>query len=512
MSTIFSNSLGPPLPSLIMQTYTTVDRLGKALLSLQLTISDKTTVVSRHTDAARQVAKALQRMGIPAKYDQGGLDCGVLFTGGAAPNKSHQAQRIHGARLRLTVPPKACKFDARAVILASGGVQPCQTYGAAALGTSFATARKMKSNISTAIHGSRAQPCPTTLTHSNIGPKHDTVLRIATDAIDNWMHLLRHSTNSTLTMLKQAWVELHWLYNAKPFEVDTYGPISGTIHGVAQAGWHPGTFNQWSRYPRDDPSKHQSWRIGRDPSSDAVAIQLLKDDLAHKLWEQASHHHSGDGLQQGAPAFHIAERICQSLRNQNQWKLASALHGAVIGTAWPNTRTHPNDRELQTCTKCGRAPETPWHRYWGCPSNDTIETDDGPSYIRSSNFLKDVLTNYPNIHPECLWAGAILPRSLSGAELPIPDIHQQSGASPHTITNHQFIAGYTDGAGFDRRKHPVIHRVGSGAFMTSLDDNGNWSLQYAIISNLCLANNLFRALNSMRLRLSFNCSPKRQTS
>ena len=58
-----------------------------------------------------------------------------------------------------------------------------QTYAAPALGTPFNVASSMRANMSKAIYTGAAQPCPTTLLHSHLGAKHDTVVRIATDSI-----------------------------------------------------------------------------------------------------------------------------------------------------------------------------------------------------------------------------------------------------------------------------------------------------------------------------------------
>ena len=125
-------------------------KVGHALLCLHVTFSDKSTVVSRRANAARQLTRALQRMHIPAKHAKRGLDSGALFTGGGAPSKANQTLGIHSANLRARRTSTACKFDFRVCSLAAGSVQPSQTSNSASASTS---AKKMKSNMAAAIYG-----------------------------------------------------------------------------------------------------------------------------------------------------------------------------------------------------------------------------------------------------------------------------------------------------------------------------------------------------------------------
>ena len=232
---IFQITWAPNLVTLLQQTANDALRLGEALLGLQLTISDKTKAVSRHPKAAASIARGLRNAGMQVKASPNGLDCGVLFTGGATPNKTHQQERIGTARRRATRTAKACKFDQRATALATGGVQPTQAYGAAALGTPFAVAKQMRTNMAAVLYGGTAQACPMSLIHLKIGAKHDPVVRIAAEAIENWTHLLRQSTSDTRTLLRKAWIAIHWTTHARPLAAHTNGPTSGTIHWIVQA-------------------------------------------------------------------------------------------------------------------------------------------------------------------------------------------------------------------------------------------------------------------------------------
>ena len=231
---IFQITWAPNLVTLLQQTANDALRLGEALLGLQLTISDKTKAVSRHPKAAASIARGLRNAGMQVKASPNGLDCGVLFTGGATPNKTHQQERIGTARRRATRTAKACKFDQRATALATGGVQPTQAYGAAALGTPFAVAKQMRTNMAAVLYGGTAQACPMSLIRLKIGAKHDPVVRIAAEAIENWTHLLRQSSD-TRTLLRKAWIAIHWTTHARPLAAHTNGPTSGTIHWIVQA-------------------------------------------------------------------------------------------------------------------------------------------------------------------------------------------------------------------------------------------------------------------------------------
>ena len=168
------------------------------------------------------------------------------------------------------------------------------------------------------------------------------------------------------------------------------------------------------------------------------------------------------------------------LRNRNLWDLASALNGALQGTAWTASRRHPSDADLQTCPRCHCAPETPWHRYWDCPHNSQI-TDDH-KYIQNSQFLRDVFTRNPELYPECFWARAIVPHRLSGADIPPNDVDILTGTDLNTLVrDNSHVVIYSDGAGFPQYAHLAAQFVGGGAFVTGLLDC-QWSPQFACLA------------------------------
>ena len=85
-----------------------------------------------------------------------------------------------------------------------------------------------------------------------------------------------------------------------------------------------------------------------------------------------------------------------------------------------------------------------------------------------------MITNYPTRFPTCLWARAILPYPLTGADYPHATVDLHQGIPLHQIAAKRHIAIYPDGAGFRHQAHQINQRVGCGAFITALDEEGGW--------------------------------------
>lgn len=436
---IFQLSWGDSQKRTIVQAIRFATRLAQLLLDLQLTISDKTTVVAHCPAVATHVTATLRRLHIPAKHATGGLDCGVLFTGGGRPNKANQQDRVDKARRRAHRVAQACYHDRRAQLLATTGVQPMQAYGSAALGTPITNASHMRSNMAVAIYRGRAQPCPASLIHAQLGPRNDPALRIALAAIESWIYLWTNASPSTQRLLRSAWLQCLQDSNYQPDSLRPIGPITGTMHWLHYAQWKPALPELWTRASTIDDI--QQARITTDVPNNQAIIKDFRTAITNTTWQNASHHHSGHGLQQGPPDFAPALKVSQHLRNLSEWPLASALDGALHGTAWPQTRMFPNDPTLQKCPRCGRTPETPWHRYWDCAHNHDIP--DTHRYIAASAHLKHTFDTFPSRYPQCLWARAILPYNLTGAYITPHEFDIYHGPEPNQLTDkhlfHQYL-------------------------------------------------------------------------
>ena len=82
-----------------------------------------------------------------------------------------------------------------------------------------------------------------------------------------------------------------------------------------------------------------------------------------------------------------------------------------------------------------------------------------------------------------MWARAILPRQLAGDDYPHNDVDLHQGTPLHHIAANRHVAIYTDGAGFHHQAHKINQRAGSGAFITALNEQGEWDPSF---SALCL--------------------------
>ena len=444
--------------------------LANAIRGLQLTISSKTSVVAHSRSLADKTTNALKRIGVPAKTEKGWLDCGVYFTGGGKPNKADQNNRISRAHTRAQRVTTACRNDKRASILATTGVQPMQAYGAAAVGTTIKTAGRMRTNVVTAIYGRSAQPCPVALTHAQLRPKNDPMIRIGTKSIEAWTHLWRNAKASTRSLLRSAWTQCLHDHNCATDNIHTVGPITGTIQWVTHVGWKPALPDQWINHT--NPNDLQAAHLGQRRSEDTIILKHYTTALTNKIYTAAAAHFGGDGIGQGTPDFSPALDAGQKFRTLDLWPQMRALEGIIHGTAWPNTRLYPHDPPSQICQRCGLEPETPWHRYWTCTKNTDIPDEHG--FIAASHFLRLVFTTHPTRYPMCLWARAILPYNLTGADVPPNSVNSYEGSPPEQmIHHHQYVTIYTDGAGYAPRSNRAGQMVGSGGFITA-SDNAAW--------------------------------------
>ena len=441
------------------------------LLGLQLTISNKTSVVAHSAPLAAHVSNTLRRLGAPAKTKKSWLDCGVMFAGGGKANKSNQDQRIAQAHLRAHRISTACKFDKRAVILATTGVQPMQAYGSSAVGTTYLTAARMRSNLVSAVYGRKAQPCPTSLIHAQLRPQNDPVIRIATKAINDWAFLWRNAKPSTRALLRTAWTQCLHEHQGHTNNLPLVGPITGTIAWITFVGWKPALPNTWTDH--SDPNDLRAAILGTSLSEDSIILKDFSNATTNRVWSIAADHFGGKGLEEGPPDFKPAQDAQRKLRTLDLWAQASALEGVTHGTAWPNSRLHPTDVPSQGCPRCDDPHETPWHRYWSCPRNADIPGDHG--FIASSDFLRKVTTDNPILYPPCMWARAILPYHLTGAHIPHNEVSKNQGATPvHLTQRYTHLLAYSDGAGPKAHAHLAARKVGSRAFLAAQAADG-WS-------------------------------------
>ena len=114
-----------------------------------------------------------------------------------------------------------------------------QAYGSSAVGTTYLTAARMRSNLVSAVYGRKAQPCPTSLIHAQLRPKNDPVIRIATKAINDWAFLWRNAKPSTRALLRTAWTQCLHEHQGYTNNLLLVGPITGTIAWVTFVGWKP---------------------------------------------------------------------------------------------------------------------------------------------------------------------------------------------------------------------------------------------------------------------------------
>ena len=91
--------------------------------------------------------------------------------------------------------------------------------------------------------------------------------------------------------------------------------------------------------------------------------QSLAETIEDRLWEKASGHYLGKGLERGKPNLDPARRARKQLIREQKWKAVSALDAVVRGGCVHSGRY---GFEIVCLRGCGQL-DTTMHRYWGCP-------------------------------------------------------------------------------------------------------------------------------------------------
>jgi hypothetical protein len=184
-----------------------------------------------------------------------------------------------------------------------------QAYGAASVGTTIKTASRMRTNVVTAIYGRSAQHCPVALSHAQLLPQNDPMIRIGTKSIEAWTHLWRNAKASTRSLLRSAWTQCLHDHNCSTDNIHTAGPITGTIQWVTHVGWKPALPDLWINHT--NPFDLQAAQLGQRRSEDTIILKHYTTALANRIYTGAAARFGGDGVGQGTPDFTPALDACQ---------------------------------------------------------------------------------------------------------------------------------------------------------------------------------------------------------
>ena len=171
-----------------------------------------------------------------------------------------------------------------------------------------------------------------------------------------------------------------------------------------------------------------------------------------------------------APRVVIAEELSESQREFREWE-DSLASGAAAASLNANPRDpcvvasdkRYHDPEAITCKRCGKAPETDYHRTWECDANRKLKAcKKSANLIQKAKFAHEALP--------CLWLRGIVPATWTTDLIPSPpetadpvaeDLGASFGPSGKLVTgSNDRLLGCGDGSGGKKSADPRLRRAG----------------------------------------------------
>ena len=157
---------------------------------------------------------------------------------------------------------------------------------------------------------------------------------------------------------------------------------------------------QW----RSFPSRRPRFFAGTGAKDFAEVKMALVESLKRALWKKAAKHHNGEGLQE-IPFLKIREHL-KNLRRAGKHHMYGAILAGVTAATWPRKKLSeygiPCDDVM--CKRCGRRPESDYHRIWECDANEKL-----PACIETDR-LKWMAKSFHASRPS-LWLRGLAPES-----------------------------------------------------------------------------------------------------
>ena len=101
--------------------------------------------------------------------------------------------------------------------------------------------------------------------------------------------------------------------------------------------------------------------------------QHLHDRLQQVVWNKASEHWCGAGLQLGVELTSTLKHIQQLRKSASNSGWLAMLESTMAASVWTGSRLLEHGlSEDGLCLRCHQVLETPHHRYWQCICNQQI--------------------------------------------------------------------------------------------------------------------------------------------
>ena len=136
------------------------------------------------------------------------------------------------------------------------------------------------------------------------------------------------------------------------------GPTTGVARTLVELGWDLQSPTVW-KY------KDQSYQRGGQQSKEGL-LEAIGGAIESKLWQDASAHRLGSGLEWGEPMLAPVTKLINDYKKKGQAGMATVLMKvAAGGIITPAVLNEMNPDHDEVC-RCGHFLPTEEHLFWSC--------------------------------------------------------------------------------------------------------------------------------------------------
>ncbi|CAK0800747.1 unnamed protein product, partial [Prorocentrum cordatum] len=379
-----------------------------------LVISAKSTIVTNNAGLGKELKRGFAKEGFEVKIESVATDLGI-DRGTVGFRRPKQAQRRRGAQQRFTRVKRFAQGAVRKKIgakLAMMGVLPMADYSDKVFGAAPSVINSWRKALGQTLAKKWPGRCLTTLLQLRVGRK-DPQYQIVHRLVESWMSII-FKPGFDLELARRTWRTARRRIDSRDLK-DRWrgitGVVSATIATLLDIGWDPVGPWAWisdlgERFMAPDRI------IGQSPQDMSALKDAISDTIDRMLWDKASRHWNGKGLEEGADVCE-ARRHLTSLKKKGEYEMAGAIETVMTGASWTRSRistlssSNLDTTDCQRC-KCG-LEETDLHRSWSCSCNEVFSSV-------SSNLRIRAQQDYENL--PCLWLRGILPAPWTKVDEP----------------------------------------------------------------------------------------------
>ena len=253
------------------------------------------------------------------------------------------------------------RIDKRCTAMIWIGARPQGTWGHQGNGLAPTTVKRLRQQFSSAAMLRRPSGCTTSAFALNVGIEKDPTISLRTKTFSSWFDILK-APGGAEPSITRTWEQLASNLAGPSRWQRVQGPMAAVVATLYDLGWSPHEPAKWT-----DPSGTM-WEF--DPQGPGVKVKvqdLVTKYIEKSLWQRASEHYCGKGLENGADLT-IAKRMRAKLLKNGDAKTTGLLDMFIQGSGWPPARRAAAGMPVEaTCTFCKEAAGTLLHQLWECP-------------------------------------------------------------------------------------------------------------------------------------------------